>query len=120
MLIVSQRKIDPGITVIEASGRITLGRNSQELEWELDEVIKTEPVRVIIDLSNVAHVDSTGVGILVMCAGKVNERGGKIRIAGAMGTVEHTLKLCKLSDIVPLCASVHDAVASLTGTGAVA
>jgi anti-anti-sigma factor len=120
MLVISRRKMDPGITVLEASGRITLGRNAQEMEWELESAMESTPVRVIVDLSDTAHIDSTGVGILVMCAGRVRELGGQFRIAGAKGTVAHTLGLCKLAEIVPVCASVEEAAASIAGTGAAA
>jgi anti-sigma B factor antagonist len=120
MLTVSQRTIEPQITLVEACGRITMGRNAQELEWTVDNVLQSGATRIIVDLSEVAHIDSTGIGILVMCAGKVAGLGGKIRIAGAHGSVEHVLHLCKIAEIVPLCATVADAAASITSSGAAA
>ena len=120
MLVLSKRKLDGGITLVVASGRITLGRNAQELEWELEKLTQEDPVRVILDLSDTAHIDSTGVGILVMSAGKIAERRGQLRIVGAKGTVEYTLKLCKLAEIIPQCANVDEAVASISASGAAA
>ena len=117
MLIIKERTIDPEVTVLEATGRITLGRNAQELEWKINDLLQRPPVRIVLDLSNVDHLDSTGIGIIVMAAGRANGRGGFLRIAGAKGAVEHTLQLCKVSDMVPFHADAAQAAAAI---GAVA
>ncbi len=112
MIAIEQRTIEPGITVLQVQGRIVLGRVSQELEWKIDELVKAQAKRVILDLAGVSFLDSTGVGILVMCAGKLKDSGGSLRISGAAGVVAHTLELCRVNEIVPLFASLEQAASS--------
>jgi anti-sigma B factor antagonist len=104
--------MDPGVNVLEVQGRITLGRCCQELEWTVDELLKTQAKRVVIDLAGVNYLDSTGIGIIVMCAGKVRDSGGALRISGACGKVYETLGLCRVPEIVPLFPSLQEAASS--------
>ena len=113
MLALSVRTIAPDVTVLEADGRITLGRNAQEFEWKIDELLKQQSLRMVLDLSKVNYLDSTGIGIIVMTSGKIRAAGGLLCIAGAAATVKHTLDLCKVGDTIPLCADLNEATASL-------
>lgn len=113
MLNIAQRTTSSGVTVLEIQGRITLGRDAQELQWKLDELPSGSANRLIVDLARVTALDSTGIGILVMCAGKLKDAGGSLRIAGATGMVAHTLQLCRVADIVPMFDNVDAAAASL-------
>jgi anti-anti-sigma factor len=47
-------------------------------------------------------IDSTGLGIIVFCAGKVKEVGGELRVAGARGDVEHLLQMTHVDHIIAL------------------
>ncbi len=112
MLTIEQHAIGFGITVIYATGRITLGRSAQELEWAVDELVKQQVNRVIFDFAGVEFLDSTGVGIVVMCAAKLKDSGGALRMAGATGVVHKTLDMCRVSEIVPMYGSVEEAAES--------
>lgn len=112
MLNIAQRTTNSGATVLEIQGRITLGRDAQELQWKLDELLGGNTKRLIMDLAGVNVLDSTGIGIIVMGAGKLKETGGSMRIAGAAGMVAHTLQLCRVADIVPMFDSVEAASVS--------
>ena len=100
MLALSVRTIAPDVTVLEADGRITLGRNAQELEWKIDELLKQQPLRLVLDLSKVNYLDSTGIGIIVMCNGKLKNAGGGLRLAGTRPQIERIFKLTSLDKIV--------------------
>lgn len=109
---IEQRVVAPDITVLKVSGRITAGHRIQELAHTIDALMQANARRVIIDLSAAELLDSTGLGMLVMYAQNLKHTGGHMRIAGASGLVEHTLVLCKVSEVVPLLASVDDAARS--------
>jgi len=100
ILKINRKKIEPDIAVLEMVGRIALGRDCQEVEWRLEDLLKENHKKVIFDLAGVNHMDSTGVGILVMCAGKLRKAGGELRVAGASGMVDQILKVTKVDQIV--------------------
>jgi anti-sigma B factor antagonist len=100
ILNVQSKKVEPDIAVLEMAGRITMGSDSQQIEWGLAELLKGNQKKVIFDLTEVTFLDSTGIGILVMCHARLKKAGGALRIAGARGIVEATLDLTSVNKIV--------------------
>jgi anti-sigma B factor antagonist len=118
LLTVEVARLEPDVYVLHLAGRITLGRDSQQIEWTIDDLQRADAKKVVFDMSNVTFIDSTGIGILVMCAGKLKEIGGALRVAGATGVVEQTMKLCKLGIIVPMDSSVATSASAFTAAAA--
>jgi anti-anti-sigma factor len=102
LLEIQKKRIGADIVVLELVGRITQGNLSQQVEWAVDGVIHDNEKKVIFDLSRLERIDSTGIGILVMCSSKLAQAGGELRVAGAQGIVEHVLKLTNLQKILAL------------------
>src|SRR6266404_816305 len=114
MLTIERKPLPSGITVLQMNGRITIGRDAQEVEWEVDRLIQQGNSRVVFDLAQVSHMDSTGIGILVLCAGKLKEAGGGLRVACAAGLVDKVLRLTNVNHLVPLDATTDDAAKGLS------
>ncbi len=112
ILTVARKRMDPDIAVLEMNGRIVLGNDSKTVEWTLAELLKENQKKVVFDLSGVTVVDSTGVGIVVMCYAKLKKSGGGLRIAGASGMVEDTLRLTNVHNLIPFFPTAADAAAS--------
>ncbi len=106
---VDRKHVDPDIAVLEITGRITLGFDCQQVEWQLAELMKENQKKVVFNLAEVTTVDSTGVGILVMCCAKLRKAGGDLRIAGANGAVRDILKLTSVDKIVAFYPTVAEA-----------
>lgn len=102
ILNVEGKTIEPDISVITMTGRITMGSDSQKIEWGLAELLKGNHKKVIFDLTAVDYLDSSGIGILMMCHAKLKRAGGTLRIAGARGMVAETLELTSVNKIVRL------------------
>ena len=102
MLTIQNKRIDPDIVVLELAGRLTLGRDAQHVEWQIADLVKGAEKKVILDLSQLDHIDSTGIGIVVACSGKLRQSGGELRLAGARGLVAEVLKLTNVNSIVSM------------------
>jgi anti-sigma B factor antagonist len=102
MLEIQNQQLPPDIVVLQIAGRITLGGESKQLEWAVDSLVGEGKKKVIFDLSKVTSVDSTGIGIIVMSAGKLKKAGGQLRVAGANPHVEEVLKMTNVDQIVGL------------------
>src|SRR5690242_18593726 len=113
LLQIETRRIEPDIMVLQISGKIALGRESQKIEVLVQDLLRRNEKKLIFDLAHVDHVDSTGIGILAYCFGTLNRSGGELRVAGATGKVLHLLQITHLDNILPLYASVEDASKSL-------
>ncbi len=112
ILTIASKQIPPDITVLELSGRIVMGNNSRDVELKLAELLRENARKIIFDLSAVTIVDSTGIGILVVCQGKVHKEGGSLLFAGATGNVEDTMKITNVDKILKLFPSVSEAATS--------
>jgi anti-sigma B factor antagonist len=112
LLTIEKKSLPSDVTVLEIKGRISLGRECQQIEWTVDDLLKNDVRKVVLDLAGVNHIDSTGIGIIVMCSGKVKKAGGQLRVAGATGVVDQVLKLTKVDEIVGLCSDAAAAAKS--------
>jgi anti-sigma B factor antagonist len=113
MFQIRQESIAPDIVVLHLSGRVAMGRPCQDLEAQIDELIRQKTAKVILDLSDVQRVDSTGFGTIVMGARKFQKAGGDFRVAGAKGIVEEIAHTSNLPTIIPFHATVEEAAESL-------
>jgi anti-sigma B factor antagonist len=111
ILTIERNQIPPDITVLELTGRIVLGNNSRDVELKLADILAEKSKKIIFDLKGVTLLDSTGVGILVVCQGKVTQAGGELRIAGASGIVGEVLKMTSVNKLVRFFPTVTEASA---------
>jgi anti-anti-sigma factor len=112
MLTVEKRLVDSDVAVLSLAGRLSLGRDCQRVEWQVDDLLREGKLSVIFDLSGLSFMDSAGVGIVMMCFGKLKKSGGTLRVAGAKGYVENTLKMTHVNEVIELFPSVEAATAS--------
>lgn len=102
MLEIKNTALLPDIVVLEIAGRIVLGRECKQLEWAVETLVAEGRRKVIFDLSGVTHIDSTGIGIIVMSAGNLKKAGGELRASVPAGHVEQVLTMTNVDKIVQL------------------
>jgi anti-sigma B factor antagonist len=117
VLQIEKKRIEPDITVIEISGKVALGRESGQIEHMLVEALQQGERKIIFDLSGVNHIDSTGIGIIAYCFGKVTQAGGQLRIAGARGPVMEVFKITRLDTVVKFYPDVASASQGMQASG---
>ena len=108
------RKLENGITVVEISGRLNLGNSLLGIESGIKRLIEAGARKLIVDLSDVNYIDSSGIGMLVACAGQLEQSSGRMRIAGASGAVAKAFEIVHMERITPLDATVEEAVAGFS------
>ena len=112
MLEIQTKHLQPDVVVLEITGKITLGRESKQLEWAVESLVGEGRKKVILDLTGVTGIDSTGIGIIVMSSGHLKKAGGELRVAGATAHVEEVLKITNVDRIVVLHPTTEAAAAS--------
>src|SRR5262249_25037622 len=96
------------------SGRLTMGSDSQTVEWNLAKLLQENHKKVIFDLTNVNFLDSSGIGILVMCHAKLKKAGGELRVAGAQGMVRQVIEMTNVNKLVELYPTSSEASKNFT------
>ncbi|MBD8608708.1 STAS domain-containing protein [Aeromicrobium sp. CFBP 8757] len=96
--------------VVELSGDIDV-ETARTLRAHIVDRFDESPVRLVIDLSDVAFMDSSGLGALVS-GWQLTRDAGRFRIAGANPIVRRVLSITGLEDVFALYPTVEDATAT--------
>ena len=77
--------------------------------------VEDGPLNVILDLSTIDFIDSSGLGVLVQMAKKTQTLNGTLQIV-ANPRVSQTVKLVRLDQFLSLQTSINDALAKISQT----
>src|SRR5262245_33375564 len=95
----STHTLDNGVQVVRTAPRLNMV-TAQRLTAMVGELVANGHARVVIDLSDTAFIDSSGLGALVSCLKKTRQAGGDLRIAGPTAQVEMVLDLTNLNRVL--------------------
>jgi anti-anti-sigma factor len=109
LLPIRQRRIEPDITVVDLAGWGTLGHESQRMETLVAELLRKGELRVIFDMTWVDTIDSAGIGLVALAAGKLQGSGGRLVVAAREGPVLELLGTTKATAKVTVCPTVLEA-----------
>jgi anti-sigma B factor antagonist len=112
MFEIGRKHIEPDIFVIQPTGRMIMGRPSQEVEWLIDELVRGNVRKLVLDLSGVDRVDSTGIGVIVTSSAKMKKAGGEMRVCGVKGMVHDMMYTANIHRIINFYDTVELAAAS--------
>jgi anti-sigma B factor antagonist len=84
------------VTVIDVSGRITLGEGSSTLRDALRELVAKGNKKILLNLGDVSYIDSSGIGELVSGFTTVSNQGGTLKLLSLTKRVKDLLQITKL------------------------
>src|SRR3989441_12820955 len=99
-------------TVLELSGRITLGEESNQLRSRIRELLGKGKTRLVLDLGDVSYIDSSGLGTLVSSFATATGQGGTIKLANLTKRFHEQLNITKLVTVFDVYNSVEEAAKS--------
>jgi anti-sigma B factor antagonist len=102
-------KVSDGVMVLDARGRITLGRETEALRQRVKGILEEGHVRLILNLEGVDYVDSAGLGTLVALATSVRNAGGHLKLANLTARIHDLMQITRLSTIFDVYSSVEQA-----------
>lgn len=109
LLNITTRVAEPDILVVEIEGRILLGRECTHVEDTLVKAIDEGARNVVVDMAGVRQIDSSGLGIITLCFGKMAKAGGRFYVSGAHAVVLDILKMTHLDSVIPVSATADEA-----------
>ena len=100
-----------GVTVVDISGRITLGEGSALLRKTIRELLDEQRTLILLNLADVDYIDSSGIGALVRTFSTLKRGGGKCVFYAPTQRVRMLLKMVRLDGVLEI---VEDEAAALT------
>jgi len=107
----STRQVD-GVTVVDLSGRITLGEGSVVLRDTVRDLISKGDKRILLNLGDVTYIDSSGIGELVSAFTTVRNQGGELKLLKLTKKVHDLLQITKLYTVFDVKDDETQAIAS--------
>jgi anti-sigma B factor antagonist len=106
------------VVVLDISGRITLGEGNVMLREIVRELADKGNKRIILNLSEVNYIDSSGLGELVKTHTTFHNRGGNLKLAKLNKRVSDLLSMTRLSAVFDIHGDEASALQSLAGPAA--
>jgi anti-sigma B factor antagonist len=85
-----------GVTIVDLSGRITLGEGSVILRDSVRDLLSKGNKQIVLNLADVSYIDSSGIGELVSAYTHVRREGGELKLLNLTKKVHDLLQITKL------------------------
>jgi anti-sigma B factor antagonist len=99
-----------GVTVLNLSGRLVLGEATTRFRDTIGELIAAGKPKVLLDLHDVTHLDSSGIGELVAAHTACKSGGGALKLMN-LGRRNETL--LQMMSLYTICEVVPDEAAGI-------
>ena len=109
----SNRQVD-GVTVVDMSGRITLGEGSVVLRDTIRDLVGKGQKKILLNLGDVTYIDSSGIGELVSAFTAVRREGGELKLLNLTKKVHDLLQITKLYTVFDIKDDEAAAIQSFT------
>ncbi|MGA2215994.1 MAG: STAS domain-containing protein [Bryobacteraceae bacterium] len=106
------------VTVVELSGRLHLGNSLTYAENAISRLIEGGTRKLVIDLTQLDYMDSSGLGMLIFSGGRMQESGGRLRVAGAKGTVARVFQIAHADQVLQFDVDLETACRNLAAEAA--
>lgn len=98
-----------GATVVDVAGELD-ALSAPELDEYIEVVVAQEPAVVILDLSGVDFMDSSGLGMCIKSRKRVRDAGGEMLLVVTTPRVMRVLEITGLNQSIPVASSVPAAL----------
>ena len=109
----STRQVE-GVTIVDLSGRITLGEASVAVRDVINDLMGKGNKKILLNLGEVAYIDSSGIGVLVSGFSTVRSKGGELKLVNLSKRIGDLLKITKVYSLFDVKDDEAAAVASFS------
>ena len=107
----TSRTVD-GVEIISLQGKITIGSGDSQLREVITNAVNNGKNKILLDMSQVTTIDSSGIGELVGSYTTVTNRGGKLKLLHLPAKLNELLHVTQLITVFEVHENEQEAVAS--------
>jgi anti-sigma B factor antagonist len=101
-----------GVEIISLQGKITIGAGDSQLREVITNAVNNGKTKILLDMSQVTTIDSSGIGELVGSYTTVTNRGGKLKLLHLPAKLNELLHVTQLITVFEVHESEQEAIAS--------
>lgn len=103
---------DGGVTILTVKGDLVIGDAESTFKKTVIRLLEEGRVNLLVDLSSVGFLDSSGLGALVRALTQSQKEGGQAKLLGAGPQIRKLLQMTKLDSVFELHDDMEAAVSS--------
>ena len=100
------------VTVVDATGRITLGEGATIFRDTIRDLAAKGNKKILVNLADVSYIDSSGIGEMVSSFTTVTNHGGQLKLLNLTKRVKDLLQITKLYTVFEVFEDESSAVRS--------
>ncbi|MFO7890574.1 MAG: STAS domain-containing protein [bacterium] len=100
------------VYVLNVKGKLMGGPETSAMHDKVKELLAEDKKKIVIDLSKVKWMNSSGLGVLMGCFTSLKNAGGELKICGATDKVKSLFMITKLITLFESYKNVKEAVES--------
>jgi anti-sigma B factor antagonist len=101
------------VTILRLAGGFVGRANVSLFERAIFDHLKKDVLWIVLDLAELKHVDSAGLGAMISAMVSVGRKGGGLKLAAASGDVQRIIKNMHLDQVFDIHSTVQRAEASI-------
>lgn len=113
-LYINQRRVGD-VTVLDLKGRIRINGSTLVLHRSIRCLVDEGKTKILLNLAEVTHIDSIGLGELISSQITVSNKGGEIKLVHLTERLRDLMTITKLLTVFDVYDNEPDALASFTG-----
>jgi len=94
------RGVQPDVALVELGGRLTLGDACQLLLQKVEELLRANKPRIVLEMTGLEFMDSAGLGTVVACYSKAKKAGGNLVLAAPQKKGFDTFRITHMDSVV--------------------
>jgi anti-anti-sigma factor len=105
------------VTIVDLHGRATIGAESDELCEHLSKLISAGALKLLLNLTEVTQLDSSGISAIVGTYVSLGRQAGSLKLLRPRGRVRTVLRVVRLREVIPTFEDEAEAIASFRARG---
>jgi len=104
------KRMEKDVAVISLSGKLMGGPDAESVRQIVRETLEEGARKIVIDISGVSWVNSTGLGILIAGHVTAANAGARLKLTGVSARIRQIFMVTKLHTVFDTCESVEEAL----------
>jgi anti-sigma B factor antagonist len=102
------------VSILDIAGSITLGESANQLRAALNDLISRNRKQLLLNLSGLTFIDSSGIREVMSAFLELGKNGGKLKLLHPTQRVKDLLRITKLHTIFEIYDDEATAISSFT------
>ena len=107
-----KERVVEGVSILDLSGKIVLGEGDLQVRDRIKDLLADGQRRMLLNLAEVAYIDSAGLGGLISAYTTTKREGGHLKLVNLTKRIQDLLAITKLITVFEAFDNEQDALAS--------